>query len=474
MLFANVQINPKTSKEKNHLCFDKIHSMRILLITLHVLLVAVASLISWEEPTVRQEIPAVLGANGVSVIKVKVNKSDIDGFAMLEINVPDGFSARAIETKGASFTFSERKMRFVWMNLPDVDHFDITYQLVHLQGSTTLEKLQGVFSFVENNKKKEVAIDNQIINGSVQVNNNEASEDVIEQSFHSYLNADNDLPSCERTVSKKEDEFIVELVLHLNGMKGFLKMQEWASDGCVLSKFQSAGATVTIDGSTIKFVWFEVPAAETVVVKYKVKCTSIPDDGLTIDGKLSFTVDNQPREVPVILASQASKREKVVQQNTQEIKTEIQETQVQEEKKELVVETVEEIKTPSNPTKVTKLDAVKTAESSEIKVKTSGNDASRQSKVTYKVQILANHRSVSEKEWRNKYGVLEEKQVSNHEGWMKWTIGSFSEYKDARGKRESLNTQCPNLPGPFVTAFQDGNRITVQEALMISQQKWVQ
>ncbi|MEN9948650.1 MAG: hypothetical protein RL106_1473 [Bacteroidota bacterium] len=471
MLFANVQTNPKTSKEKNHLCFDKIHFMRILLITLHLLLISVASLFSWEEPTVRQEIPAVLGANGVSVIKVKVNKSDIDGFAMLEINVPDGFTAKAIETKGASFTFSERKMRFVWMNLPDVSHFDITYQLVHLQGSKTLEKLQGVFSFVENNKKKEVAIDNQIINGSVQVNNSEMGEDVIEQSFHSFLNAANDLPACERTVTKKDDEFIVELVLHLNGMKGFLKMQEWASNGCVLSKFQSAGATVTVDGSTIKFVWFEVPAAETVVVKYKLKCASIPEDGLTIDGKLSFTVDNQPREVPIILASQAAKAEA---QNTQEIKSEIQETQVQEEKKEVVVEAVGEVKTPSSPTRVSKPDAVKTPESPEIKAKSSASVTSGQSKVSFKVQILANHRSVSEEEWVNKYGVQEEKQVSNHEGWMKWTVGSYSDYKDARGKRESLNAKCPNLPGPFVTAFQDGNRITVQEALMISQQKWIQ
>ncbi|MEN9394306.1 MAG: hypothetical protein RL362_527, partial [Bacteroidota bacterium] len=223
--------------------------MRILLITLHLLLVAFVSMFTWEEPTVRQEIPAVIGANGISVIKVKINKSDIDGFAMLEVNVPEGFAAKAIETKGASFTFSEKKMRFVWMNLPDVEHFDITYQLVHLQGNTSLEKLQGVFSFVENNKKKEIAIDNQIINGSVQVNQNADNDDVIEQSFHSFLNANNDLPACERIVTKKGEEFIVELVLHLNGMKGFLKMQEWASNGCVLSKFQSAGATVTVDGS---------------------------------------------------------------------------------------------------------------------------------------------------------------------------------------------------------------------------------
>jgi hypothetical protein len=473
LLFANVQTNPKSNKEKIHLCFDKIHTMRILLITLHLVLVAFISLISWDEPTVRQEIPAIIGSNGVSVIKVKVDKSDIEGFAMLEINVPDGFAAKAIETKGASFTFSEKKMRFVWMNLPDVDHFDITYQLVRLQGNTTLEKLQGVFSFIENNKKKEIAIDNQIINGAVQVSQLTSSEDVIEQSFHSFLNANNDLPSCERIVTKKGDEFVVELVLHLNGMTGFLKMQEWATSGCVLSKFQSAGATVTVDGSTIKFVWFEVPAAETVVVKYKVQCTSIPEDGLTIDGKLSFTVDNQPREVPIILAAQTAK---VTEQKITEVNEHKQEVAVQDDTKVVSSEKTTEVITDVPKAEVTKTDAAeKEVSIAQVKKEKSASvPVTVSSKVVYKVQVLANHRKVTEAEWKSKYGLTEEKQVSNHEGWMKWTVGSFSDYKDARGKRESLSASCPQLPGPFVTAYQDGNRITVQEALMISQQKWIQ
>jgi hypothetical protein len=452
--------------------------MRVLLVTLHLLIIGFLSAISWDEPTVRQEIPAAMAVNGVSVIKVKINKSDIEGFAKLEIAVPQGFAARAIETKGASFTFSDQKMRFVWMTLPDVDHFDITYQLVKMSGSADLTKLQGVFSFIQNNKKKDIAIDNQIINGQVMIDN-EGTVDVIDQTFQSFLNVNNDLPVCERTITKKGDEFVVELVLHLNGMKGFLKMQEWTSNGCVLSKFQSAGATVTVDGSSIKFVWFEVPEAETVVVKYKVQCASIPEDGLTIDGKLSFTVDNQPKEVPITLAKSTPTNEvspKIETENKEispavtqaETKIETEQKQVVQnnsavvnsEKKELVQvkEEKEVVKTDEN------LSPKKTIPSKTVK----------QSQVAFKVQVLANHRSVSENEWRNKFGLEEEKQLSNHEGWMKWTVGNFSDYKDARGKRESLIAKCPNLPGPFVTAYQDGNRITVQEALMITQQKWVQ
>jgi hypothetical protein len=56
---------------------------------------------------------------------------------------------------------------------------------------------------------------------------------------------------------------------------------------------------------------------------------------------------------------------------------------------------------------------------------------------------------------------------------MKWTHGNFAEYKLAKQYRNELVNKCPQLPGPFVTAYQDGNRITVQEALMLTQQPWV-
>jgi hypothetical protein len=91
--------------------------------------------------------------------------------------------------------------------------------------------------------------------------------------------------------------------------------------------------------------------------------------------------------------------------------------------------------------------------------------------VTYKVQIMAAHRVVDRAYFKSRHGFDEAFGIENHEGWVKYTTGRFDVYKGARDDRERIRNRY-NFKGPFVTAYNDGERITVQEALMITRQKW--
>ena len=56
------------------------------------------------------------------------------------------------------------------------------------------------------------------------------------------------------------------------------------------------------------------------------------------------------------------------------------------------------------------------------------------------------------------------------DGFTKCVTGKHTEYKSARDAREVIKSK--GVSDAFVTAYNSGRRITVQEALMIAGQKW--
>ena len=69
------------------------------------------------------------------------------------------------------------------------------------------------------------------------------------------------------------------------------------------------------------------------------------------------------------------------------------------------------------------------------------------------------------------YGISENIRSEMAGGMTKFMVGKFMEYRLARNHRETVKGKGVN--GAFVTAYNGPVRITVQEALMISSQKWV-
>ena len=85
------------------------------------------------------------------------------------------------------------------------------------------------------------------------------------------------------------------------------------------------------------------------------------------------------------------------------------------------------------------------------------------------MQVAAGHKKVSPTYFASVYQLEDRVSTFNHKGWIKYLVGSYNTYKLARDKR---NVVRENVEKAFVTAYNAGTRITVQEALMISSQKW--
>lgn len=91
--------------------------------------------------------------------------------------------------------------------------------------------------------------------------------------------------------------------------------------------------------------------------------------------------------------------------------------------------------------------------------------------ITYRVQIMAGKKVVGKEYLKKRHNFRSQFTIENHEGWIKYTTGTYPTYKGARDHRNSIRNSY-NFDGPFVSAYNDGVRITVQEALMITKQQW--
>ena len=92
--------------------------------------------------------------------------------------------------------------------------------------------------------------------------------------------------------------------------------------------------------------------------------------------------------------------------------------------------------------------------------------------VVFAVQLLANHRDLAQEEWSDVVGFQGRTHTIRHEGWHKHLTDDGPTYSDARVMRSDIwkNTAATDA---FVTASLEGERITVQEALLISNQTWI-
>ncbi|NNE56038.1 MAG: hypothetical protein HKN32_08465, partial [Flavobacteriales bacterium] len=95
--------------------------------------------------------PSTLEAGSSETVVVTINKGDISGFAKLELVLPAGLSATVVETKGASFTFSGQKAKFIWMTLPSDQQFSVSYNLSASDEAEGDLVIAGTFSYIREN-----------------------------------------------------------------------------------------------------------------------------------------------------------------------------------------------------------------------------------------------------------------------------------------------------------------------------------
>lgn len=462
-----------------------------------------ASLFETEPVTVSHNFPESVSTGGEYVIEIKINKNDVSGFAEFKQILPEGFSATVIESKKGSFSFTDHEVKIIWMTLPSEKEFVVKYKITVLSSASNEGWVDGTFSFLENNQKSTVNLEKKkIFVNMIKTNLDnplEASSQKMEVA-NPQVDSSLKLPvMCTRSFSNgtKPKQVLVNIVLKNDSVTGFAKLEELIPIGYIASANELHGAVFSFVDQKVKFLWMSFPFEKEFNVSYFLTASETAQDSSDLNGYLSFTIAEESKKYTLATSqlsfglmnaassstattsAQASEKKDSVLTSTSLSSLSTDEANAKSAKEEINVETeskqelstlaesAKQNETQTNPSDENSKSASPLGKAAEV---TSIPEA--QKGISFRVQICATHKPVELSYFKETYKISEEIYAEMHEGWHKFTLNNVNAYKLARDKREELK-QNDMIKGPFVTAYNGGARITVQEALMIANQKWV-
>ena len=315
--------------------------------------------------------------------------------------------------------------------------------------------------------------------------------------------------------------FTMELDVAKGDVAGFAKLQQILPPGFSAEQGESANATFSFKDQKVKFLWMALPNGD-FKVSYTVNVDASLNGNQIIEGTFAYIQDNEtekyviPKDIITVGANQAdaakqaamdkiladqqakedaavaARKEAAPAEETEEVAAveevaeeveevaepiveateEVAEDIVEEtvEVAEEVVEAVEEVVEPVVE-EVEQVVQATPAPAKTVEPVADYNDAMMKSKagLVFRVQVAAGPNQVDPSFFVNKYGISDAIVIEEHEGLFKYVVGEFGSYRPAKTFSNELRDNN-SVENPFVTAYNDGVRIHVKEALDIAGQ----
>ena len=345
-------------------------------------------------------------------VTVTIDKGQVEGFGRFTCTLPKDFVATSTNQ---NFSFADNTITVLWVKLPQSSSFSFNFNIIVPEKSKSSFNFSAKFGYVENNEKRfaELKPMNVRVTGT-------ADEIPLE----------NDKRVSEST-GKSDDLFEVG----------------------------------SFDGDSD----YEV----TQTTETKTEYVSSKNNPELINNILS---SNSAKPTMTTIDAEPSK---IVQTTTTTSTTTTTTTitPIETPKNDVTEEKRMETKTTPAPTTVAKTTQTTTKPAptltnKNVEVKTTNNTV--KNNVSYRVQVAATHKKIkNSKNFFEKRNITDNVAVEKNGAWFKYTIQQPSKtYQEARNQRNTIWEQTP-IKGAFVVAYNGKKRITVQEALMMSNQKWV-
>jgi hypothetical protein len=483
--------------------------IRSFIIVANLLIAFLVKLLSGT-PTAEVKAPASVTAGTPFLIEVTINPNGITDFLRYSMDLPEGWTAEKVETAGSSFLFEKNSSndnmsaKFIWSQVGPATELKISYNVTPSADATGDITLACKLSHLVDNLPSNVSLDPLTVHiageGEPVVTTTRRSDSTAKPSARVKIS---------RTVPTEQvtGEFIVDLIIDKDDLVSFGKLEDSLPDGFSAKVITKDGADFTFEKGVARFYWYVLPKKQTLHVQYAVIISPDVKGPQTIAGHFSY-IENESGKIAPVAPSTVNVKENpavIVQQTEPVVPTE---TPVKTQQEPVVTnqnpnnqnsnsqnsnnQSTNRQNSDSQPsnTQVTKN---QNSDSQNSQNSNTQNPASRTtntqpaissgpvgsnpvstsvSGVNFSVQIAAMSKMIPVTYFGTTFNIPETINMEQVDGLNKYTTGTFATYQDARNHRESLRGK--GIAGPFVTAYNGGKRITVQEALMITSQKWVQ
>jgi hypothetical protein len=457
--------------------------LKWLIISINFIVVLLINGIFQQNITVQMSAPTTVTGGDEFQVQLTLKKGDLSSFSRLLQELPAGLKAKSINSANADFTFKDNKVRLIWIKLPETEDVTITYTIhvdPRLKGTFNLG---GKFSYISNNERQSVDISPQAI--TINPNPNTDSSLIVDikdfkEKIIPELTSTENLPIvCIRETPEPTGEadngYIVNLLVNKENAQKFAKIEEQIPKGFTAIKIDAKEGIFTFKNGYAKYLWMNLPSSPYFIVSYRL----VPGSGVVqppvLKGKFSYVIDDKTYVTDIV-----QKDLKLASFSSDEVKKLVTEISTSAApmllaSQEQINDTTQKKLAANNQTDTTKI----AQQPVKLKKKWLSKNENQnlaytlepEQGVYFRVQIAAGHKYIDIKRYFKKFKIGDEIRTENHEGWHKYSIGSFNEYRQARDYRVHIWNTTP-INDAFVSAYNSGTRITVQEALMITNQKW--
>lgn len=433
--------------------------------------------------SVKVDIPGEVNAGKEFNVNINIQKGSLEEFSRFQQELPAGLTASAVNSGTADFSFDKQRLRFIWLKLPAQEEINISYKVMvdeRLKGEFTLS---GEFSYVENDERKSVELKSgpvlikpsSTVAANQQVDISEYDKVLTEE--RTIQEARYDIACIRQTPYKTTtgNELIVKLLVYKKAMNKFAKIEEQVPAGYEAKSMETKDGIFTFKDGLVKFVWMNLPAEPGFVVSYRLIPSSAKTPGaVTIKGQLSYIDEGKNILVDII-----QKDVDLANVNEQNVEQFLSSMGTAEPVVTLATTTTEPEPeaTPITEVTVTGRDATKKTEVQPVPdTKPLQKEPARrysdipptlslpvEAGIYYRVQLAATHRIVDPVSNYKKYNLDRPVLLEYHDGWYKYSIGSFTKYSEANAYKEMMVTK-KRISGAFIIAYQNGQRIEVRDA----------